>query len=367
MKNLENNVVSNLFENEEKKIMAKIIKIYTDGSCLKNPGRGGWAYVYADGSQEKSGNKNLTTNNAMELTAIGSAIASTSEGSDIEIVTDSQYSIDVISGKKKATKNLALIKRIGELLQSRTVKFTWIQGHSGDILNERCDKLAKAATNGNVVDKKFEDENFMKNCNDIENLIKQAMLAFSARIAYETSGEDFLLDLAKDFEKQIAESLGINPNNFKTLNNAKNISAVKAEKYYREYFEDCISAQKADPENISNFENVEAKKTPTVISHETVTEIVKTKSDDKIIEVEDVNSDESLIKALRIVKPDSTIQISSTVENSIRVIQAINEFAKKQVRKFNIFWDKTNDNEKFNKFVDILKEKAGIEIASIAC
>jgi len=42
-----------------------MIKIYTDGSCLKNPGPGGWAAVIVKNGQKRvvSGSEKNTTNN----------------------------------------------------------------------------------------------------------------------------------------------------------------------------------------------------------------------------------------------------------------------------------------------------------------
>ncbi|MDD3928814.1 MAG: ribonuclease HI, partial [Sphaerochaeta sp.] len=72
------------------------IEIYTDGGCIGNPGKGGWAYVLkADGTFEKeaSGSDPATTNNRMELTAVIEALKAcqTLGAKRIVINTDSQY------------------------------------------------------------------------------------------------------------------------------------------------------------------------------------------------------------------------------------------------------------------------------------
>ena len=70
-----------------------MIKIYTDGSCLKNPGNGGWAAIINVNNviKEISGSVKDTTNNKMELMAPIKAIQEIKEQQPIEIYTDSQY------------------------------------------------------------------------------------------------------------------------------------------------------------------------------------------------------------------------------------------------------------------------------------
>ena len=70
-----------------------MIKIYTDGSCLENPGNGGWAAIINDNGHTKkiSGSEKNTTNNRMELLAPINALKEISVSSEITIFTDSQY------------------------------------------------------------------------------------------------------------------------------------------------------------------------------------------------------------------------------------------------------------------------------------
>ena len=70
-----------------------MIKIYTDGSCLSNPGNGGWAAIInIDGEIKKiSGNEKNTTNNRMELMAPINALKYINSKDPIEIFTDSKY------------------------------------------------------------------------------------------------------------------------------------------------------------------------------------------------------------------------------------------------------------------------------------
>ena len=70
-----------------------MIKIYTDGSCLGNPGNGGWAAIIIEDEKKThiKGSKKDTTNNQMELLAPIKAIEKIPQGSKVQIYTDSKY------------------------------------------------------------------------------------------------------------------------------------------------------------------------------------------------------------------------------------------------------------------------------------
>ena len=139
-----------------------MIKIYTDGSCLENPGNGGWAAIInSDGRVKKiSGNEKNTTNNRMELMATISALKEISSNEDIEIYTDSQYVKLGITewinnwlknnwktSKKEDVKNKDLWLALYNLDKSLNVKWNWVKAHAGNPLNEEVDLLAKKAAN----------------------------------------------------------------------------------------------------------------------------------------------------------------------------------------------------------------------------
>ena len=136
--------------------------IYTDGSCLGNPGQGGWALVIDAPESEKKelcGGYKLTTNNRMELVAVIRALELTPEKSDVKITTDSRLICDAINKdwlkgwKRKSwkksdgapVKNIDLWKILDALMGRRRVRFIWIKGHNEHPLNERCDTLARNA------------------------------------------------------------------------------------------------------------------------------------------------------------------------------------------------------------------------------
>ena len=141
-----------------------MIKIYTDGSCLKNPGNGGWAAIININSEIKkiSGSVKDTTNNKMELMAPIKALQEIKEQQPIEIYTDSQYVklgiTDWIhkwiknnwqTSKKEPVKNKELWIELYELTKSYEIKWIWIKAHAGNILNEEVDLLAKQAAESN--------------------------------------------------------------------------------------------------------------------------------------------------------------------------------------------------------------------------
>ena len=137
-----------------------MIKIYTDGSCLNNPGNGGWAAIINDNEIIKkiSGSVKNTTNNKMELMAPIMALQEIDKNNEIEIYTDSQYVRLGITewihkwiknnwqtSKKEPVKNKELWMQLYELTKSYNIKWIWVKAHAGNALNEEVDLLAKKA------------------------------------------------------------------------------------------------------------------------------------------------------------------------------------------------------------------------------
>jgi ribonuclease HI len=131
----------------------KHVTIYCDGSCLKNPGgTGGWgvvlSYTKADGEnviRELSGSIDKTTNNQMEIVAAIKGLEALKYQCQVEIYTDSQYVIGCASKGWKRKKNQELLSQLDELCNYHDITWNHVRGHSGNILNERCDQLAKEA------------------------------------------------------------------------------------------------------------------------------------------------------------------------------------------------------------------------------
>ena len=138
--------------------MAKKIEIFTDGSCLGNPGPGGYAAILKYKQTEKILSKGYykTTNNRMELLAAIVALEQLKEACEVQLYSDSQYLRNGImnwihgwkkngwkTANKQPVKNVDLWQRLDELVKSHHIEWIWVKGHAGHIENERCDIIAK--------------------------------------------------------------------------------------------------------------------------------------------------------------------------------------------------------------------------------
>jgi len=138
-----------------------MIKIWTDGSCLGNPGPGGWGFIATDGTNtaERSGCEPNTTNNRMELTAVLRALSAARRHAEVEIHSDSQYVKNGMqtwipnwkrnnwrTADKKPVKNQDLWQKLDEVAAGyKKIHWVWVRGHNGDEMNERVDALARGA------------------------------------------------------------------------------------------------------------------------------------------------------------------------------------------------------------------------------
>ena len=140
--------------------MQKTVEIYTDGSCLGNPGPGGYGiFMIYNGHEKKlSQGYKLTTNNRMEMLAAIVALESLTRPCTVNLTTDSQYVKQGIeswianwkkrgwqTSAKKPVKNVDLWKVIDELNSKHSIKWNWVKGHSGNPGNEMADDLANLA------------------------------------------------------------------------------------------------------------------------------------------------------------------------------------------------------------------------------
>ena len=121
-----------------------MIDIFTDGACVGNPGRGGWAAViYRDGYvQETCGRERRTTNNRMEMTAVIEGLLLVPHGAEVTVYSDSQYVVNTMTMNWKRRKNHDLWAKLDREAAARNVTWEWVRGHSGHPQNERADRLA---------------------------------------------------------------------------------------------------------------------------------------------------------------------------------------------------------------------------------
>lgn len=144
--------------------MSEVV-LYTDGACSGNPGPGGWGFILRhpqSGAEiQRSGGKPNTTNNQMELTAVIEGLKALNRPVTVEIISDSKYVLQGLSewlhgwkqngwkrkekGKFMPIKNIELWRELDSLTQKHTITLTHVKGHTGNIDNERCDKLATNA------------------------------------------------------------------------------------------------------------------------------------------------------------------------------------------------------------------------------
>lgn len=131
-----------------------MIEVWTDGSCLQNPGgRGGWAWVRPDGMYGYGAHPS-TTNNRMELQAAIEALRAHLEHPHVVVYSDSQYVVKAVmewrlgwqrKGYAKV-KNPELIRELHQLFESfPECRFEWVRGHAGCPHNDRADELAGLA------------------------------------------------------------------------------------------------------------------------------------------------------------------------------------------------------------------------------
>lgn len=140
--------------------MAKLkkVELYTDGACSGNPGKGGYGgiLIYKGIEKEYSGFADNTTNNRMELTAVIMGLKMLKEPVEIDIYSDSAYTVNAFlegwienwinnnwrTAGKKPVQNVELWQELLELIHPHKVTWHKVKGHADNTYNNRCDKLA---------------------------------------------------------------------------------------------------------------------------------------------------------------------------------------------------------------------------------
>ena len=139
----------------------KTVRIYTDGACSGNPGKGGYGAIleYNGTRRELSQGFVCTTNNRMEILSAVVAMEALKEPCNVILTSDSKYLVDSVKQgwiekwrannwyrtKNEKAKNVDLFKRLVTQLERHSVEFVWVKGHAGHPENERCDQLATSA------------------------------------------------------------------------------------------------------------------------------------------------------------------------------------------------------------------------------
>lgn len=138
----------------------KQVQLITDGACLGNPGKGGWACIlrYGEHKRELFGHEPHTTNNRMELMAAIEGLRHLKQSCAVEIITDSEYLKNGITNwihgwkrknwvkaDRKPVLNKDLWVLLDELATGHKTQWEWTKGHASHEDNNRCDELASRA------------------------------------------------------------------------------------------------------------------------------------------------------------------------------------------------------------------------------
>ena len=131
----------------------KKIQIFTDGSCLGNPGFGGYCAIvkYKDNEKIVKGAQKNTTNNQMELSAVIEGLRALKEPCEVSVTSDSTYVVKGVNEwltnwvKKdfKKIKNKELWLEYIKVSKPHKVHLLWVKAHNGHAENEQCDEVAR--------------------------------------------------------------------------------------------------------------------------------------------------------------------------------------------------------------------------------
>ena len=132
-------------------------EIYTDGSCLPNPGVGGYAAIIYENNHPSIyvGGEGKSTNNRMEFLAVLSAIKMLPEGAEAIVYTDSQLVINVLTGEWQGKKTKDFLNEYKDLAVDKKISFKWVKAHNGHKLNDACDHIASWARRFNSSEEGF--------------------------------------------------------------------------------------------------------------------------------------------------------------------------------------------------------------------
>ncbi|MDR2292342.1 MAG: ribonuclease HI [Prevotellaceae bacterium] len=151
------------------------ITVYTDGAARGNPGNGGYGIIMISGKYRKEISQGFayTTNNRMELLAVIVALENIKlKNSNVTVYSDSKYVVDAINAgwlnswenmHFKNKKNPDLWMRFLKVYKQHNIKFVWVEGHAGNLLNELCDKMAVEASMQTNLQ---EDKGYMQSIED---------------------------------------------------------------------------------------------------------------------------------------------------------------------------------------------------------
>ncbi len=179
------------------------VVIYTDGSCLGNPGAGGWAAIIQKEGEEVilKGGEEHSTNNRMEMKAIIESVKwleENAKGETVELYSDSSLLINSINENWKRKANLDFWSEFDDamaVLKTVNIKWNWVKGHASNEMNNRVDVLAvkesRKLPQSEVVNvQKLADGYYCKNCKDkVDGLLSWMSDSEMIRVDCEKCGK----------------------------------------------------------------------------------------------------------------------------------------------------------------------------------
>jgi len=138
------------------------IEVYSDGSGTVSTKPGGYGFVVlVDGKDvyEGSGHLDFATNNDCELQGAIEGLDSLhyhfepEELTDVWLVSDSEIVLGWASGERAFRQEEKILKyqQLTNMMKEYKAKTRWVKGHSGEPIQERCDKLANAARKNEAI------------------------------------------------------------------------------------------------------------------------------------------------------------------------------------------------------------------------
>lgn len=190
-------------------------QLYTDGGYSMSGDFGAFAYVilqdgvllhkYAEKIEHE-------TNNRAEIKAILYGVKALPNNSEVEVFSDSQYALGVLSGKYKAKKNPDLVEEYKRMVVGKNIKasYTWVRGHNGNAWNEVCDQLCNEAAGADLNVRTFSKEKPSQRLEDMDyNELIELYKSVRAELIRRNNEIETLIKEDTDYEqRRINESEG---------------------------------------------------------------------------------------------------------------------------------------------------------------
>lgn len=190
-------------------------QLYTDGGYSMSGDFGAFAYVilqdgvllhkYAEKIEHE-------TNNRAEIKAILYGVKALPNNSEVEVFSDSQYALGVLSGKYKAKKNPDLVEEYKRMVVGKNIKasYTWVRGHNGNAWNEVCDQLCNEAAGADLNVRDFSKEKTSRRLEDMDyNELIELYKSVRAELERRNNEIETLIKEDTDYEhRRINESEG---------------------------------------------------------------------------------------------------------------------------------------------------------------